>query len=117
PFKRSASERSALSPIACTCNVRVIVSGLYCNTMMRLTTDVSGSSKTMPPLRLRGDLGKDDIYSSLLVTNGSRKACASQLFVGWQFADTVSRSERKGSCLGGVSCHCCLPLLNCHIEL
>src|SRR5437764_1117209 len=55
PFSRSACERSPVSPVACTCSVRVSESGLYCSAITRRTRPESGSICTIPPLMSRGE--------------------------------------------------------------
>src|SRR5262249_37859556 len=65
PVKRSASDRSPVSPATpLTWNDRVRVSGLYCREMILCTTALTGSISTMPPLRSLGDPGNPLIVLS-----------------------------------------------------
>src|SRR5262245_203525 len=57
PFSLSACERSPVSPVDCTCSVRVSESGLYWSAITRSTRPLSGSICTSPPLRSLGDSG------------------------------------------------------------
>ena len=64
PVSRSACSDSCWpDPHACTCSVRVSVSGLYCSVMMRRTAPLVGSIKTMPPFNTWGELGNALIVS------------------------------------------------------
>ena len=56
PLIRSASERSAVSPTPFTWRVRLMVWGLYCRTITRLTAAVPGSTRTRPARRNRGEI-------------------------------------------------------------
>src|SRR5262249_53618726 len=42
----------------CGCRLRVRRSGLYCSEIIRCTAASSGSTRTIPPFRRRGKLGK-----------------------------------------------------------
>src|SRR5438552_3679276 len=70
PFSRNASDRAPSPLAACGASVRETVSGLYCSTMMRCTAPLSGSIRTMPPLRTRGEPGNVDMGARERIRGG-----------------------------------------------
>src|SRR5580692_8069559 len=64
PLRRSASERSAVSPPTdFACSVREMESGLYCSVITRRIVPEAGSASTRPPLSNLGDLGKVEVMA------------------------------------------------------
>src|SRR5690349_906282 len=70
PVRRSASERSPPSSAPLILKERVRVSGLYCKTMTPLGRRVneSGSRRTIPPFKMRGDPGNALMASNLFLS-------------------------------------------------